>query len=209
MKSLGKTIDRILKIVPALEPKLTVIKSKWERYPKRTMAYWKELANTLSEDLTDDTERERIKEVLLTPSQPKPIYTFEEVGVTDHILGTIPQNLADKICRHDLASIRMSMMQTKVARTRDRDLTVKLSRQAAKTEIAMKKIWVDLKDHFDLWDKDMKVAIKKNGPLLVLIDDSHVQAPTPNGDGFMMKVDHETLKGFFRMLGMEPPPGFF
>jgi hypothetical protein len=211
MKSLGRTIDKILKVAPALEPKLTSIKSKWKRYPDRSMVYWKELASTLTSDVVDEMDREKIKSILATKSrQTKPIYTFEEVGPNDKILGALPENLADRIKHHDLISIRMAMLQTKAALTRDRDLIVYLTKRAAHTEVAMKKIWIDLKDHFMLWDKDIKVALKKQGSLLVLIDDSTPQPPTPIGEnGFMMRVDPETLRGFFRMLGIEPPTGLF
>lgn len=210
MKSLGKTIDRILKIAPELKPQLSVIKSKWKRWPQRTMDYWKELATTLSTDVENEEERERIREILFTAKRAKPKYTFEDVGANDKVLGAIPEHLADRIKRHDLVSVQMAMQQTKASLTRDPDLIVQLTRKAAKTEIAMKKIWMDLKDHFELWDKDIKVTIKKQDSLLLLVIDEMPGVPPqmPSGDSsFMIKVDPETLKGIFRMLGLDPPSG--
>ena len=207
MKSLGRTIDRILKVAPDLEPKLTPLKSKWKKFPDRSMTYWKELASTLTTDLAE-ADQEKVREILITKPRTGSRYTFDEVGSHDKVLGAFPEHLADRVKYHDLRSVRMAMLQTKASLTKDRDLFIKLTKGAAQTEIAMKKIWLDIKNHFNLWDKDIKVAIKKQGSLLVLVDDRPSQPPIPAGDnGFMIKVDPDTLKGFFRMLGLEPPPG--
>ena len=210
MYSIGITIERILKVVPALEPKLTMIKSKWERYPKRTTTYWKELANTLNSDVVNKSEQEKIKNILMSkPPHVKPLYTFEEATSNDKIIGVLPENFADRIKHHDLLSVRMAMLQTKASLTRDRDLIVQLTKKSARIEISMKKLWVGLKDHFNLWDKDIRVVIKKQGSLLVLVDSQAPHAPTATGDNFMIRTDPETLKGFFRMLGLDPPADLF
>jgi len=212
MKSLGRTIDRILRIAPELKPQLSMIKSKWKRWPQRTTDYWKELATTLSQNVADEEEQEKIREILYNPRRAKPIYTFDEVGPNDKVLGTIPEYLADRIKRHDLASVHMAMQQTKASLTKDPDLIVQLTRRSAKTEIAMKKIWLDLKDHFGLWDKNIKVTIKKQGSLLQLVIDEMTgilpsKIPGVGDSDLMIKVDPDTLRGIFRMLGLDPPLG--
>jgi hypothetical protein len=208
MKSLGKTIDRILKVAPALEAHLAPIKSKWKKYPGRSKNYWGELANTLTSEVVDEIDRKKIREILVTKPPAKPLYTFDEITPNEKIIGVLPENLSDRIKYHDLVSVKLSMLQTKAALTKDMSLITLLTKRSARLEIAMKKIWYDIKEHFSLWDKDIKVALKKQGSLIVLIDDSIPQPPMPIGEnGFMMKVDLDTLKGLFKMLGFDPPPG--
>ena len=206
MKSLGRTIDNILKVAPTLEPQLSQIKSKWKRFPNRTKDYWEELANTVNTIPVDKEIQQKIRNLFLTKRKPLPRYTFDELAPTDKVIGVIPEYLADKIKRQDMASIQLSMLQTKAAMTRDRDLVSRIAKNASRIDLAMKKVWIEIKNHFNLWPMDGKISIKKKDSILYLIEDTVITTIDQN---VMIKIDPDTLRGLFRMLGIEPPPGIF
>jgi len=207
MKNLGRTIDRILKVDPSLEEKLTPIKNKWKKYPSKALNYWKELLTLLNAPpLMVHPRRSEIKELIVpkTPVKRAPIYSFEDVTHTDKILGVIPENIADTIRRHDRQSIDLAKMSTEADITRNMALKIELNRREAQLDINSKKIWFTLKDLFKLWDK-ANLSIKRNKSLLVMVETVPGVAPTFIGPG-IVKMDEATLKQFLQYLGYTPPP---
>lgn len=205
MKSLGKTIDRILKVDPELAPDLGPLKAKWQRYPSRTQGYWKELLLLLnSGSLQEHPRRDEIKSIVTeTKKHPRQTYTFTEAAPNDHVIGVIPEHIADVVRRYDRAAIKLAKAQVVANMTRDIGLLAELSRNETLLEIGMRKMWLMLKDHFKLWDKPMSFTIKKGGPVLVLVENP----PNPQqGMIFPMRMDPNTLRQFLGMMGMGLPP---
>lgn len=208
MKNLGKTIDRILKIDPTLEEKLLAIKNKWRRFPSKRLSYWKELLDFLNSDsVVTHPKRSEIKNVLTSTSIPVKrhhFYSFEECLPSDHILGVIPENLLDKLRRHDRQSLEAAKMRVEVEVTRNQQLLAKVSRREALLELNTKKIWIILRDHFNLWGRQSNYSIKKNKDFIVLVDTS--AAPTFMGPN-IVKMDQNTLRQFMQFLGQPPEDG--
>lgn len=205
LKNLGKTIDRILKIDPTLEEKLIAIKNKWRRYPSKTMDYWQELLTYLnSEHVINNTKRTEIKEVLISTSPRRQhIYSFEDCTSFDRIIGAIPENLVDKVRHHDLKSIALAKMRVEADITKNSVLLAKVLRKEAIQELNTKKLWIALRDHFNLWEKQTSISIKKNRDLIVLVDTSN--APPSFVGQNLVKMDQDTLRQFMKFLGLEPP----
>ena len=203
MKSLGKTIDRILKIDPDLASDLGPIKAKWQRFPSKTQGYWKELLLLLnSESLQEHPRRDEIKGIVTeTKKHPRQTYTFTEAAATDRVIGVIPEHISDVVRRYDRAAIKLAKSQVVANMTRDVGLLAELSRNETLLEIGMRKMWLMLKDHFKLWDKPMSFTIKKGGPVLVLVENP----PNPQGMP-IMRLDPNTLRQFLGMMGMGLPP---
>jgi len=228
MKNLGKTIEKILRIEPELESDLSNIKSKWKRYPKRSMLYWKQLFQVLNSDgMLQHPKRNEIKNILIPQRRDvKHAYSFEEAGPNESIIGLIPENISDKIKQHDRLSIKLGKRGVEASMTRNKDMMVDLQRHHARMEINLKKIWFDIKDHFHLWDKGGHYTIKKRGSFLVLSlkqqprpqyqmpsppppsSSPDIPLDAPDGVGFI-KMHPNMLKEFFKYLGMTPPPGIF
>jgi len=206
MKSLGRTIDQILKIEPMLEEALVPIKNRWKRYPSKTMTYWKELLDCLnSKDLLNHPKRTEIKNILtIKRKTSKKIFSFDATTTNDRVLGIIPENVSDRIKSIDRQTIDLAKKRIEASMTHDEETMAYVSRKDVMLEIGYKKIWVDLKDHFHLWDKNTNVTIKRHGDVLVL-----VELPSPSqlqllGPG-VMRMDPDMLKQFFKFLGMDPP----
>jgi len=224
MKSLGKTIDRILKLDPGLESMLIPIRNKLKRYPTRETIYWKELLKILnSGNFLRHPQREKIRNIL-SPQRKleKPVFSFDETGSIDRILGVIPENISDKIRRYDHNCVKMAKNRVEAGMTRNSEMLEKLSRKEALMELDLKKIWIEIKDCFGIWSHSGHIFIKRKGPLLVLTeliqnqfspdgrppDKQH--PPTPNGPGpGFFQVDPNTLRRFFDFLNLKPPPGIF
>lgn len=200
MKSISRTIDRILKVDPALEPSLLPIKEKAKRYPSRTGGYWKELLGFLnSSPLQAHPKRKEIKDIVTAiRTPPKKVYTFDDVAPNDKVVGIIPGHLADMIRRQDVASIRLAKGQVEANMTRNTAMMAKLARDEAVIEIGMRKMWLGLKDHFGLWDKTATFTIKRGPAELVLIE----IPPQPQQRSMIMPMPPEMLRGLF---GMPPP----
>jgi hypothetical protein len=210
MKSLGRTIDRILKVVPNMDTQLLPIKSKWERYPSRTMKYWQELGTVLN-TIKNHPRWSEIRNIVLPKKKTvRVISSFEPPVPNERVLGIIPEYISDKIRRHDRASIVFAKKRVEVSMTKDTALLAQLFRKECIMEIQMKKIWCELKDHFKLWDKPVSYGIRKQDPFLVLViipDHPPIQMmPGSNGQAGMMRMDENTFRKFMGMLGMEPPP---
>jgi hypothetical protein len=208
MKNLGKTIDRIIKVEPALGEKLTPIKNKWKRYPSKAPTYWEELIKLLNTDSSlSNPKRSKIRDIITPRHQFKQnLYSFEEITPADKIVGVIPENLADVIRRYDRKSIEISKLNVEAGMTHNIDLMADVTRKEAILDINSKKIWVDLKDNFKLWDKLCNLSIKKNGCVLVLTEQAHMNPPSFLAPG-VIKMDPSMLKQFFGYLGIDPPAG--
>ena len=87
-------------------------------------------------------------------------------------------------------------------------------------DIDQKKLWWEIKEHFNLWSISSAAPffIRYKEPLLVLTSERIHGGPgsgpgpvSPSispGDGFLVKMDSEMLRKFFRSLNIPPPPGF-
>jgi len=205
MKNLGRTIDRIIKIDPALEDKLSPIRNKWRKAPSKAMDYWKELIDFLNSDpLMKHPKRDQIKNIITYKrSAPKQLYTFDEVTPNDTIIGVVPENIADAIRRHDVKVIRLAKLQVEANMTRNAALMAKISRQDLLMEIETRKIWLAVKDHFNLWDKPTNFSLKKLKNSLVLTEIS--QQPPQGMVSFpgVHRVDPNSFRKFLDMLGFE------
>lgn len=206
MKNLGKTIDRILKVDPSLEGKLTPIKNKWKKSPSKTMNYWKELLTLLNApSLMSHPKRSEIKDLIVPKRVIKRshLHSFEDVIPADKILGVIPENIADAIRRHDRQSINLSKMIMEADLTRNAELKKENSRKEVILDINSKKIWLTLKDLFQLWAKT-NLSIKKDKSLLVVVETPFSVPPVIVGPG-IVKMDEHTLQQFLQYLGYTPP----
>lgn len=206
MKNLGKTIDKLIQIDQNLEKKLKSIKSKWERYPKKTMDYWKELLDYLNSDsLMEHPKRTEMKDIISTKKKEIPIiYSFEKTAPNDKIIGTIPENMADIIRRQDRESVKVAKLHVEANMTHNFGLMAKVIRKEQILEVKTKKLWISLRDHFQLWTKPGSYNIKVSDEnLLFLVE--QVSPPQFVGPG-IMKIDPELLKKFFRFMGLDLPP---
>ena len=207
MKNLGRTIDQLIKIEPVIGEKLLRIKDKWKRYPKRADYYWQELLNFLNTEpsIINHPDRPQMKDVIVSKSTRKRQRTcFESVTPSDKVVGIIPENIVDKIIRQDQQSIQYSKMRVEANMTRDLDLLGQVSRSELLLEIAVKKVWVELKDHFKLWNKLISHVIKTNNNgayVLVELPSSQTSGPVPN----IIRMDQNSMRNFFKSLGLDMP----
>jgi len=211
LKNLGKTIDRIIKVDPALEDKLSSIKTKWKRYPSKAMDYWKELIDFLNSDpLMGHPHRSEIKEILNPKRRPRRrhLYSFEPVNQTDKVIGIIPENIADVVRRHDRTTIEVSKLHMEANMTRNIDLIAEVSRKETLLDITSKKIWLELRDYYQLWANPANMSIKCHENFLVVVEQTQSNiSPSIMGPG-LVKMDPITLRQFLQFLnGMEPPQG--
>lgn len=201
MKSLGRTIDRLIKVDPTLGQDLLPLKAKWKKAPARAMNYWRELLGYLnSPPLQEHPKRGEMKDIVAgSPARTSRVaYTFDTVGQGDKVVGMIPGNLADTIRRQDLASIRLAKGQVEANMTRNAGLMARLAREEAVIEIGMRRVWVALKDHFGLWDKTATYTIKRGPGELVLVE---VPPSPPQQRSMMFPINPDMLRGLFG-----PPP---
>jgi len=203
MKDLGRTIDKLLRVEPTLQPQLSSIKKNWKKNPSKTMEYWQELLTILnSEPLLGHPRRHELRSIVVNrPKQAhQQLYTFEETRANDRIVGVIPEHLADFIRRHDSRMVRMAKKQTEANMTRNVALMAQVSREETLLNISANRIWLALKDYFSLWEKPQHFSIRKRQGMLVLVEDP----PTPPSmQANVMRIDPRKL---FGMLGIEPPP---
>ena len=208
IRNLKKTIDRLIKVDPSLEKKLKPIKNKSSRWPTKNESYWKELLEFLnSDDLRDHPKRSEMRKIFVTQTDTKkPLYSFESVLPRDLCVGAIPEDIADTIRRHDLKSIRVAKLHVEANMTRNSELLKKVAREEFLLNISSKKIWLKLRDFFNLWNKPINYTIKSQDGILFLIEAS----PYPQfmGDG-LVKMDSCTLREFFRFMKIDPPQGLF
>ena len=205
MKNLGRTIDRLLKIDSDLGKDLKPIKNKWKRYPNKTEDYWKELLDFLNTDtLMQHPKRTEMRNVLYKRKRVSSTYSFERLTSQDSVIGVIPGNLADRIRRRDLQSIRLAKQHLEANMTHNISLMAQVMRKEQILEIGTKKLWVDLRDHFQLWKRpgNYNIKLSEYGVLYLVEPMSSTQFIGPG----MIRMDPKILKKFFKFLGIEPPP---
>jgi len=209
MKNLGRTIDRLIKIEPSFEDGLSQIKNKWKKYPSRAQNYWEELITFLnSSNVQEHPKLFDIKNAIVSKKKttPKKLYSFDQVSEGDHIIGGIPENLADRIKLHDRKAIEIAKQHIEATMTKDIESMADVIRKEAIQEVSLKKVWIDLKDYFSLWNKQTNVMIKttKQG-MLVLAENNPQMPPQFIGPG-IVKMDSNTLQNFIKFLGMDQDP---
>ena len=206
MKSLGKTIDRLITIEPNLKGSLLPIKTKWERYPKRTENYWKELLTVLnSNPYMEHPRRLELKNIINPPKRTKkPLYTFSHVTKEDTIIALLPENIADRIRRTDRQIISLTKQRVEAELTHNINLLVSVLRKETIHKIDSEKVWLQVKDHFNLWESQDNYTIKMKEDLLFLIKEPSEIMPQFMGPG-LVKMDQNTLQNFLRFLKMNPP----
>lgn len=210
MKNLGKTIDRLIKIDQNFKGKLIPIKNKWKRCPSKTMDYWKELLDFLNSGfLISHPKQIEIKNIIVSKKQiSQQIYSFEKVTPTDKIIGIIPENIADLIRKQDRQSVRIAKLHVEANMTRNKKLMAEVSRKELILEINIKKLWVRLRDHFQLWGEILNCIIRvKDGALFLvgIVSPPTISPNGPNGPG-IIKMGPDMLKNFFRFMGLDLPP---
>jgi len=218
--NLGKAIDQLLKIEPQLSDKLIPIRDKYRMRPRSSKTYWKELLSVMnSEPIRQHPKWSALRQVFFPKPKArssKPLYTFNEIGADDVIIGSIPENFADRLRRYDRKTIRMAKENTEAEMTGDQATLAKLYRQNALRDIELKRLWVLLKDHFQLWDKNLgNASIRRKGPLLVLtyqrpqnqtnqVHPGSVMFQTPFG---AVQTNPAVLRQILKLLGLPPLPG--
>lgn len=209
MKSLGRTIDRVLEVMPKLEDDLVRIRRKWKRYPRKEMDYWKEFLDILNSGfIKGDQKWEEIRKIVIANRKlPPKKYTFQEAHPNDRVLGVIPEYIADKIKKYDRRCIELAKKQMEASMTQDMILLQKLSRQAYKLELDQKKIWLDIRDHFELWGDGHRFVVKTRNSIPVLIIESSVPHHSLNPPIANIMLDRNSLLNILRHLGIEPPSG--
>jgi hypothetical protein len=204
MKNLGRVIDQLIKVEPCFEQALSQIKTKWKRFPSKEMNYWREMIDYLN-SMKGHPKLPEIKDIITSKRKdPKRAYSFEEVTPQDNVLGVIPENIADIIRRHDRQSIVIAKMHVEATMTRDTELLAVVARKEMVQEMSLKKLWIALKDHFKIWNKQNNYTIKKKEGFLVLTEINPQVPPQFIGPG-LVKMDADTLKQFMRFLGMNLP----
>lgn len=218
MKDFGKTVDRIIKIEPNLDIRLTPIKIKWEKYPKKATTYWEQLLKVLNTEVgPQHPKRAEIQGILSFKRKPtKKIYSFEFPTESETVQGFIPEHLEYRLKKYDRMQIDLAKMGIEARLTHNRDLAIKLARQSEFLEANQKKLWVEIKDYFKLWAVEGPITffirLHKDGCLVLTSISTMQRGPQgmqgqDNGDSFLMRLDPDVLKKFFRFLNIQPPPG--
>jgi len=208
MKNLGTTIDRIIKVDPALGEQLSPIKNKWRKYPSKVMAYWKELLDILnSNPLLNHPNRDQFRNIIQTKIRPKRkyLYTFEPINPADHVIGLLPENMADMAKKIDFQTLETAKLNMEANFTRNEQLAAEVARKEAVLDIKSKHLWVTLRDYFQLWSNMQNISIKFKNNVLVLVMQHQPSIPlTVVGPG-LVKMDSQTLKQFLQFLGGSDP----
>lgn len=206
MKNLGKTIDSLIRIDPEFEDTLKPIKNKWKRWPNKTSVYWAELLEFLNRDsLLKHPQRDKIRNTLNTKKKSKHLlYSFETIISGDKVIGPIPGNIADKIRKQDRRSIEIAKLRVEADLTHNMELMATLIRKEYVLEIETKKMWVLLRDHFNIWLTPGSYNIRNKDGVLFLV------MPVNNQPQYIkpgvIRINPEMLKNFFRYMGMDLPP---
>lgn len=206
MKSLGKTIDRLITIEPNLKDSLLPIKAKWERYPKRTENYWKQLLTVLnSNPYMDHPRRTEFRNIINPPrKEVKQLYTFSPLTKEDSIISVLPDNIADKVRKIDRQIINLTKKRVVAELTHNTELLILVFRMETVHKIESEKVWLLVKDYFNLWSSPDTFTIKVKDGLLFLVKESSEALPQFMGPG-IVKMDQNTLQNFLRFLKMNPP----
>lgn len=214
-KDLSKVIDKLIQIKPDLKDELEPIKKKYSRQKKTILNYWNKLFVILNNHSFDKNTKNKImKTVLPKRSVRRNENTFDSPHANEKIVGPIPENIADNIRRQDKLLVRLQKLSLEAQMTNNRNLLMDLEKKQARLEIKQKKVWLDLREYFNLWKRNTQYfSIRKKGPILVLTKQQKrpnqrqmgIKAPQSG----VIQVSPEMLKEFFRMMNLEPPPGMF
>jgi hypothetical protein len=216
LRNLAKTIDKILNIYPNLEDQLLPIKLLWVKNHRNL--YWEKLLNVLNSKIDiNDSRRLQIQNVLNPKKRiPKILNTFEPPTPLETIIGVIPENIGSQLRKYDRLQVSYAKITIEAKMTHNRAMLIDVMKKTEKLEIAQKKLWMEVKDHFNLWDVDNPSSffIRSQGPVLVLTTIKlGGQGRGPGGiphdpsEGFFIKMDGDTLKKFFRYINTPLPPG--
>lgn len=211
MKNLSKIVDQIIKIEPELKPQLLTIKTKWENSNK--IIYWKQLLKILNTEITMEHPKRSVIENLLNPKKktiPKKINTFEPPSPSETVVGVLPENMECKIRRQDRLQVEYSKSAVEARMTHNTALMVDINKKCELLEIEQKKLWVDIKNHFNLWEVSTPSSffVRSQGPLLVLtvLTLSSTGFLPGNNDGESpVKIDPEMMWKLIRFLKQQPP----
>lgn len=214
MKDLGKTIDRIVSIDPGIKERLNQIKNKLKRYPHREEHYWKETLNVLNSEYDQENPKFSVIKNIIAPAKTykKERTTFINAMPHEQVIGTIPENIADKIRQYDRINIQVAKKHTEAQMTNDHETLIALIKKSNVMDLKLKKVWIELKDHFNLWANAGYFHIRKRGPCLVLVLDPRSNPSKTQNMGVgpaTISADPRIIKEFFKFMGMEPPPGMF
>jgi len=206
MLNLSKTVDRILKIEPSLEAQLLPIKNKWER-THRNQVYWKQLIKILNTEINlQHPKRSEIQNVFIIQKKPvKKQYTFEAPGPGETVVGPIPENIEGRIRRNDKMHVKYAKLAIEADLTHNNELKILILKKREKLELEQRKVWLDLKNHFNLWQIDgPNFYIRYRDPLLILTA-SKYNGPGIEGRIQILPLDGDSLKKLLRQLNMLPP----
>jgi hypothetical protein len=217
MKSLDKIVDKIIKIEPKLQEQLVPLKSKWEK--SNRLSYWKQLLKILNKEITPQHPRRlEIQNIFISRRVKghRKLQTFEPPSQLEGVVGVLPEPIDCKIRRYDRMQIDLSKKVLEARMTHNYDLMSAVMRQYEKLDLKQKQVWMEIKDHFDLWKVDDPTSffIREKDRLLVLTSvkinpNGGNSGPINGGDspeGFI-KLDPELLKKFMKYFNLNPPPG--
>jgi hypothetical protein len=220
MRNLSKTVDRILKIEPTLEAHLIPIKSKWDRGPRK-MVYWKQLFKVLNTEIpVEHPKRFEIQSLFTNKNKKtiKKLNTFEVPSPLETVVGVIPEHLEGRLRRTDRLQIELAKRVTEAKMTHNENMMIEVNKQGEKLDIEQRKIWLDVKNYFNIWNVKIPTSyfIRYKDNLLVLTSiklnnpPAHPGLPTEGipDSSYIIKMDPETLKRLFRYLNTNPPPDF-
>ncbi len=220
MKGLSKIVDKILKIEPSLQSQLVPIKVKWEK--SNRAAYWKQMLKILNTAIPQQhPKRKEIQNVFLSRRRPivKKLQTFEPPSPVEAVIGVLPEPIECRVRRFDRMQIDLSKRMLESKMTHNISMMTDSMRRYEKLELKQKQIWIEIKDHFNLWkiDDPSSFFIRERDRLLVL---TSVKMNSPSGSGgglqgsgdspdggFAVKLDPEMLKKLLKYLNINPPPG--
>jgi hypothetical protein len=217
MMDLSKTIDRIIEIEPNLSPRLISIKERWEKKPNKL--HWKKFLDILNVEIPPQhAKRTEIQKVLI-PKKRNVVkkYSFESPTPVETEVGVIPEHMEGRLRRLDLTQIEFAKKSVEARMTHDSNLMLQIIRKMELLEIEQRKIWIDLKDHFSLWGLDGPINYMvrmKNNTLILTCIRQQAQGPqqppvvsSESGENFIIKMDSEMLKKFFKFFNLPFPPG--
>ena len=133
-------------------------------------------------------------------------------------MGVIPEHLEGRLRRTDRLQIDLAKKVTEAKMTHNENMMIEVNKQGEKLDIEQRKIWLDVKNYFNIWNVGVPTSyfIRYKDNLLVLTaiklnnPPSHPGLPTEGipDSSYIIKMDPETIKRLFRYLNTNPPPDF-
>jgi len=202
MKNFGYTIDRLIKLDPNLKPTLSELKQKWQKRPSKVDSYWKKLLDYLNSPvIKEHPERNKIKDIISKPRARKDYSScFTGIAPNETSIGIIPENLSCRISKHNRKTILLARDSAEFRLTGNPSLMYKISRRGSLLHIESAKIWVELKDHFRLWENNNSYGIRIKQGVLVLVEIEQRKAPSgiiPFNPSGIIPFNPDLLKKLF------------